>query len=443
MERIVLHRNRAMAAMTDPKADAISVSRSTRRLCSKMLQISSIAPVDVLHVCAMANSVARVWATASPALDKSQHEQQQRRKDVEVCMTQLLQKLAPLLPQLTARQASAILTVLSSVNMPVTKHLQGLAVKLTQELATGDANARDIARALAALAQWDTQALYDPIQTNAMKAMIQQFATTIHHSRDQQAPTGKETAQFLMSAVKLKLRPTDEVLDAASAHMVALIQRPSTYTAEARSIAAVLQTFYQLRYSPTTYQASHLLEQFVMLCNTFPPQQSGLRDISSMVVAAVGLGLTKLGHVVQGIGLQVIHTEGVSSQDLFAVCRSMAMLNVLDLATVGMVLDKVHAQRSNGVSRTSLKQLYQALYSLQPFPHDSETMHTAWGGAYQRMKALEDEECLFERQPSVTPLAQALASLQLRHRTSAQFSPYTADAVLHPKLTGGDPTLVL
>ena len=443
MDRIISHRNHAMAAMTDPKADAISVSQNAKQLCSEMLQISSVGTINTLHVCAMAYSVTKMWAIASTALAKSQYEQQQRRKDVEQCMTQLLRRLQPLLPQLTANQARSVLTYLSTIKMPVTEHLQGLAVKLTQKVTTGDASASDIARALSALAQWDTQVWHDPTQAAAMRAMTQHFATALHHSGDQQALTSKEAAQFLMTAVKLKLRLTAEVLDAISAHMVALIQRPSAYAVEACSIAVVLQSFHQLRYSPTTQQASHLLKHFVMLCKTSPPQQPGLRDICSVVGAAAGLGWTQLGYVVQGIGLQVLHTEGVSSQHLCSVCRSMAMLNVLDLDTLEMVLNNLHAQGSNVVSRTSLRQLYQALYKLQPFPHDSKTVHTAWGNAYERVKALGDEECLFKRQHSVPPLDQVLASLQLRHRINVQFFPYTADAVLHQKLPGGGPILVV
>ena len=226
----MLHRNLAAAAMTDPKADAISVSRNTKRFCSKMLQLSSVATVDTLHVCAMANSVAEVWATVRTALAKSQHERQQCRKDVEECMAQLMRRLPPLLPQLTANHASNVLMSLSKISMPVSEHLQGLAVKLTQKVATGDANARDIARALGALAQWDIQVLHDPTQAAAMRAVIQRFATTLHPSGGQrpssskEAPTGKETAQFLLSAIKLKLRLSDEVLDATSAHMAALMQ---------------------------------------------------------------------------------------------------------------------------------------------------------------------------------------------------------------------------
>ena len=440
--RIMKYQNRAMAAMTDPKADAISVSQNAKQLCSEMLQISPVATLDTVHIIAMAYSVTKTWATASTALAKSQHEQQQCRKDVEQCMRQLLRRLQPLLPQLTARQASSVLTYLSTIKMPVTEHLQGLAVKLTQKVTTGDASASDIARALSALAQWDTQVWHDPTQAAAMRAMTQHFATALHHSGDQQALTSKEAAQFLMTAVKLKLRLTAEVLDAISAHMVALIQRPSAYAVEACSIAVVLQSFHQLRYSPTTQQASHLLKHFVMLCKTSPPQQPGLRDICSVVAAAAGLGWTQLGYVVQGIGLQVIHTEGVSSQQLCTVCRSMAMLNVLDLDTLEIVLNNLHAQCSSAMSVTSLLQLHQALYRLKPALHDSKAMHTAWGGAYQRVKALGDKDWFKAMLNTAEPLNQALASLQLRHRTSVLFFPYTVHVVLRQNLPGDGSFLV-
>ena len=443
MERIIFQHKRAMAAMTDPRTDAIAVSQNAKHICSEMLQISSAATVEALHICAVANSMAQVWATVSTALAKYQHERQQRRKDVEDCMTQLLRRLPPLLPQLTANHASNVLMSLSKINMPVTGHLQGLTVKLTQKVATGDANAREIARALSALAQWDAQVWHDPTHAAAMRAIIWHFGTTLNHSGGQQAPTSMDIAHILLSAVKLKLRPTDEVLDAASAYMVALIQRPTTYAVEARSIAGVLQSLDQLRYAPTTQQASRLLKQFVMLCNTSPPQQPGLRDIGTVIAAAAGLGFTELGYVMWGIGFQVIHTEGVSSQVLCSVCKSMAILNVLDLDTLEVVLNSLHAQGSSAVSDKSLLQLYQALYRLQPFPHDSKAMHSAWGGAYQRVKALGNKDCLLARHRGVAPLNQALASLQLRHRTSVQFSPYTADAVLHQKVPGGGPILVV
>ena len=431
-----------MAAMTDPKADAISVSQNTKHLCSKMLQISSVASVNTFHVCAMAGSVAKVWVTASTAVAKSQHEQQQCRKDVEDCMTQLLQKLQPLLPQLTARQASNILMSLSEIKMPVTEHLQGLIVELTRKVATRDANARDIAEALSALAQLDTQVSHDPTHAAAMRAMIQQFATTLRHSGDQQPPTSRDIAQFLSSAVKLKLRPPDKVLDATSAYMVALMQRPSTYADEARNIATMFQSFHQSRYLPITHQASHLLKRFVMLCNTSPPAKPLMWDIEIVVGAVAGLGLTQLRYVVQGIGLQLIHTEGVSSQALCTVCRGMAMLNVLDLDTLEVALNKLHMQCSSAVNDKSVSQLYHALYQLQPFPHDPQAMHAAWEDLHQRVKALGDKD-FFTRQRTVAYLDQALASLQLRHRTSVQFLPCTADAVLQQKLPRAGPILVV
>lgn len=88
-----------------------------------------------------------------------------------------------------------MLVSLSTIKMPVTEQ-QGLAVKLTQKLATGDVNARDIAQALSALAQWDTQVSHDSKHVDAMRAMIQHFTTTLHHSGGQQAPNSRQTAQF-------------------------------------------------------------------------------------------------------------------------------------------------------------------------------------------------------------------------------------------------------
>ena len=271
--------------------------------------------------------------------------------------------------------------------------------------------------------------------------MVQHFATTLQPS-GQQPSTSKDIAQFLLSSVKLKLRPTDEVLDAASAHMVALIQRPLIWADETRSIAVVLRSFYHLRYSPTIQQASYLLKQFVSLCDKCRPQQLELGDIENVNAAAAGLGLTELGYVVQGIGLQALHAEGVRSQQLCTVCRSMAMLNVLDLDMLETVLSKLHAQGSNGVSRRSVSQLYKALYSLQPFPRDSKTMHTAWGGAHQQVEALGNQWCVLQKQSSIEALDQVLAKLHLRHRTSVQMFPYTADAVLQQKLPGGGSILV-
>lgn len=119
----------------------------------------------------------------------------------------------------------------------------------------------------------------------------------------------------------------------------------------------------------------------------------------------------------------------------------MAILNVLDLDTLETVLNKLHMQYSSVVDDKSLSQLYHALYQLQPSPQDSKAMHTAWGGAYQRVKALRDKE-FTQRQRSAAPLDQALPSLQPRCRTSVHFFPYTADAVLHQKLPGAGPILV-
>ena len=125
---------------------------------------------------------------------------------------------------------------------------------------------------------------------------------------------------MLMNMATLKLRPSLKLLDATSAYMFALVQRPSTYTVEAHSIATLLYSLYKLRHLPDQHQALGLLKRFAKLCSASPLHKKGLRDATNVLVAAAGLGLTEVQPVVQEIGLQVMNTARISSQDLCIVC---------------------------------------------------------------------------------------------------------------------------
>ena len=434
-----------MEAIQNRKSDSTTISQNAKQLYSQIVQINSVADVDASNATKMVGIVAQAQAVASAALKQSKAEQQQCQRVARSCMAKLLQRIPLLLPQLTARQASLILQSMSTINMPIEGDLQGLAIELTQKVATGKASATDIATVFSALAQWEVQGIGNfPLKTehaNSLRVMIKHFAHFLHRPAAKGAPTGQEAAQLVMNMEALNLRPSHDFLDATSAYMLALIQQPSSYTVEAPSIAILLNSLYSLRHLPPHNQAEHLLEQFAKLCSVSPLQKKGVQDATNVVVAAAGLGLPEVQHVVQDIGLRVISSARASSRDLCVVCRCMAMFSVLDLDSLERVLNTLHAKGS-AVSGSSIPQLYHALYQLQPSPRDSQAMHAAWEGVHQRVKALGDTESVSLGQTRNKALSQALVALKVVHKVNVQFFPYTADAVLHEKLLWSGPFLL-
>ena len=444
-KQIVDDHRRAMAAIKGAKADILVLSQKTDLICSWLHKVSSRAGLNVVHVSTLAYSIGQLWAACAPAFGSSKTERSYSHKAMQGCLTQLLHILQPLLPQLTARQASSILKSLAILRMPQPAVSQELPAKLIHTIAASDSTAQDIAAALCALAEWRRSVPAIHFSASAMQAMFRRFAVVDDPTIHKRYATNQEALRFLLAAAELQIRPDAATLDAICARMIALDQQSAAERLSARSIAMLLQVFSEMHYLPETHYMQHLLERFAKLYTTPPPHQPGLEDIRILFSAVSGLGLTQSSQIVWHIGVQVMNRASANAQTLCTVVRCMAALNVLDLDMFVEFLDVLKTEFGQTVSGSDLRQMHQVLHKLEPIELDSKASHIGWEGAHQRLQALG---CPQPAAPvpailrATQAMSQSLRKLNLTHRRHVQFGAYRAEAVLDQKLPRSGPLLL-
>ena len=237
-----------------------------------------MAGLNTVHVHAMMYSVSQLWAACAPALASSKAEQSRCLKAMQGCMMQLLHVLQPLLPQLSARAASGMLTSLSVLRMPLDAVAQTSAAELTRRVDANDATSGDLASAVCALAEWQRHVPDVPMEASAVQALYKLFATFDDQSLHKGSAT-RQVLRLLPKAAVMRMRPDAPTLNAICAYTIALDQQSAAEQLSARSIAMMLQAFSQMRYLPEPPHIAHLLKQFATFCTMSPPLQPGPEDI--------------------------------------------------------------------------------------------------------------------------------------------------------------------
>ena len=444
-DNIMHHRRHAMAVIKHAKTDPIVLSRNTQLICSRLDRISSMAGLNTVHVRALICSVSQLWVACAPALASAKDEQSRCRKAMQGCMTQLLHVLQPLLPQLSARQASSTLKSLAMLRMPLDAVAQKTAVELTFRVDANEATPQDLAGAISALAEWQRHVPGIPVTAKAVQALYKRFATFGDQHFHKGAATSQDVLHFLLKAAKLPIRPDAATLNAICAHMIALDQQSAAEQLSAPSIAIMIRTLSQMRYLPEPPHIAYLLEQFATSCTVSPPLQPGLADIRHVLSALSRLGSIDSCQVVRRLGVQVLNTARTGSHTLCSVVRSMAALDVLDLDMFVQFLDILSTHSGNSVYQPHLTQISQVLYKLEPLPQDSRAMHVVWEGVSLRVQALGCLQPRHERSADLhggEALHRSLAQLQLVHRSFVTLSGYSVGAVLDQKSPRSGPLIL-
>ena len=441
---LTVSRDHALAAIKDARTDTTLVSQTLRGFLLEVFNISSTARMDPRLIDSLIYSVSYVWAASDAALEYSQLRWP-CRQDAEDCMTQMLPRLHPFLPHLTAHQANGILQSLSVFAMPASPDVQALTAKLTQQVAANASDAHDVTAAVSALTQWKRKVDDLHVNTAAMQALCERFAFIINSSFHSRPITSGILLQALSNLASLKVRPSPAVLDSFCAYLVSLVQTPLTSFISAQTIAVTLKACLDLRYLPQPEHSWHLLKWFANLCTMSPHQQPSPEDHRVVIMTAAMLGLAEVFQIVQYLGLQVVNTANVAKPTLCSVLWSMSVANILDIATFTLFLDTLSTQSSEGALQDSdIRRVHQALFRLQPFDHDSQEVHQAWNKASQRVQQMGSvlPRAFNTQTTMLRAFHNALSSLQLVYTRDVQLSGYMADAVLDRKSADSGPVLV-
>lgn len=395
---------------------------------------------------------------------------------------QLLQKVEAVLPQLRAQEAGNVLWACAKLSLNPDLAVPGLTAKLISTVAEDEfAVAQNLSNTVWAVATLTDAGQLAPVDLAVVSTMFTRFMAFVFYPLTERSANSQEVSNLLWAAATLNLRLEATVLHKLYAHLVQLIQHPvtqATVTSQAVSnalwaaatlelrlealaldrlcaqlvqlvqqpstkarvdgqvVANALWSFYKLRHSPEPARLSSLLAHF---CNLFTLQgrQPKSQAISNVVLAMAGFGQSS--HVVEDLAHRLLITDRADlvSQEVCNVIWSLAVLNVLDTATFRLfwkiLLSRFHGQMSG----PGVRQLYQALYKLQP-----PSYNLTWQQLRQEVINTLGPVHLDHSQQSPA-LHSMLQTLQLEHRQDVAFSGYTAEAVLRQKADNGSNLLLV
>ena len=259
--------------------------------------------------------------------------------------------------------------------------------------------------------------------------MCRQFMALIHNPLTEISPTGQNTSNLLWAASILDIRLHATMLDRLGAYLVHLTQQPSTKaTVTAQQVSNTLWSFHKMRHSPNLAHLSSLLAHFNSLF-AIPSRQPTSHNICNVVLAVAGLNFEQSRHTAKDLAHRLLVTDRADmvAQQLCNTVWSLAVLNVLDMATFKLFWSIILSRYHGIVSVPHVTQLYQALYKLQPSSND-----LAWQQLRQEVTATLGPLRLTPSQRSPA-LHNVLQALQLEHSQDVVLSGYTAEAVLKRK----------
>ena len=296
-----------------------------------------------------------------------------------------------------------------------------------------DIEARQISKILWSSAKLGLNSdAFVPGMTDALAAKLLQLTKdTARHQ-----PDAQNCANFMWALATLGHDPADKGLaDAVCNHFARLIRhhdarkRPTS-----QHVSNVMWALAEMNHAPPDGAASGILEWFTRLCK-LPGQEPNAQAMSNTLLACAVLRLKIWGHVSLALinGLLRLDRSSGYKQDYCNAAWSLAVSGMLSSEMFLMFLDRLRSLPTAKVAhdalpRRNLRQLYQALDSLQPLPsvvaQQLQDMLSILG---QRPLPQQDADSSISRR-----LGLALGQLGLAFTPNVALSGYWANAVLQP-----------
>ena len=356
------------------------------------------------------------------------------------CSTLL--QLEPKLPDVGAREISNILWSSAKLGLNpdaavpgMTDALAAKLLQLTKDEARRQPRAQNCANSLWALATLG----HEPADKGLVDAVCNHFAMLIKHHDAQRQPNAQESANVIWALASLSHTPADKgLVDAVCDHFVTLIKHHDAQRQpSSQGVSTVLWALGELNHAPSDGAASAILEWLIRLCK-LPGQQPNAQELSNTLFACAVLHLKVKEHVSLALVDGLLRIERASDYEQ-AYCNaawSLAVSGMLSSEILHALLERLQPLPTAKVAHDALpsrglRQLYQALDSLQPLPSvAAQQLQDMLSSLGQR--PLPDRERDADSSVSRS-LGLALGQLGLAFAPDIPLSGYWANAVLQPR----------
>lgn len=433
-------RKQSLHHITQVSSDPVRVMRILRELYRQMLACSSSPDSNFIHYSASIHSTATVFSASWTALGPAQPQQQESHQLATKCVTQLLQRLEAVLPQLRAQNASNTLWSCAKLGLNPEIAVPGITARLISTVAEDDSTVpQELSNAVWAVATLKGAGQVALVDMAVVGAMCTRFVAFASVASTDKPAKSQEVSNLLWAAATLDLRLEAASLDELCAYLVHLVQQPSSQaTVTAQAVSNALWCFRKMRHQPASAGLSSLVAHFVTSF-TLPGRQPSPQAISNVMLAMAVVGTEHSSPVVKDLARKFVgvHRVDLVPQQVCNVIWSLAVLDVLDIATFKLFWNIILTRFCDVLSDSEVRQLYQVVYKLQPPSFD-----LAWQRLRQEVTDTLGPSCLDPSQQSPV-LHRVLQTLQLEHDQDVALSGFTAEAVLRHKADSGSNVLLV
>ena len=430
-EYIKVYKNQLLESVRGPQPDLAlqSFYGDMSSLCSR-----PGAFIDPSHLNAVIGATAKAWTPAWARL--GQQKQQQARHEMHAFLTEMLQRLQPLLPDVGARQAANLLWSSAKLGLNPDALLPGMTDSLAHQfMADMDvATGQEFANVLVACVKLQLE----PCQGGLVKAICGRLATVDISTVGSQAVANTLHSLAMIPAAA----PSVEVLDALCQRFGVLLKsRQPAELPNEQSIVNTLRALSKLKHAPSDELAMSMMGRMVALCRV-PGQQPTPQAISNVLLACAELSVP-VKQADSGILADLVlnlDRRQVGKQEYANTAWSLAIMGHLcqdQFALLLVLLTALSAADGEMLNVLPLKipelrQLYQSLDWLQPPSSAPAQQQKAWSSLQGKLHRLGPKPA--PDKPSMSgnsKLCAALNQLQLPFKAVVSIqSYYWVDAVL-------------
>ena len=402
--------------------------------------------LNSIHISAAVYGTAKLW-TVAQASHSGWYSKQQADHKLRSFIVRMLQRLEPLLPAVSARQAANLLWSSAQLRL----NPGALVPGMTDSLARGfmfdvdAATAQELANVLVACAKLQLS----PCHGGLLKAILNLLATADLSNFEPQ-----HVANTLHSLVMIPAAaPSFEVLDALCLRFGVLLQsHQAAELPNQQNIANTMWALSKLKHAPSDELALSMVGRIVTLCD-MPGQQPAPQAISSVLLACAELTVpVKQADTDSLVSFLLSSTRRKGIWQAYAnTAWSLAVTGHLRQTQLASMLDQWSAfsgsptQMSTPPPLTAaqLGQLYQALDWLQPHPTAPAQQQSAWSSLERKLYRLGPRPA--PAKPAyfgIRKLCAALNQLQLSFKAMVVIQSYWVTAVLQSQDSKAQPVIL-
>jgi hypothetical protein len=391
--------------------------------------------LNSIHISVAVYGTAKVWVAAKTS-HSGWYARQQANQKLRSFIARMLQRLQPLLPAVSARQAANILWSSAQLRQNPDALVPSMTDSLAREFIVDmdAATAQELANVLVACAKLQL----NPCQGGLFKAILHRLATT-----DLSNFEAQHVANVLHSLATIPAAaPSVEVLDALCQRFSTMLKNGRVAElSNAQSTANMMWALSKLKHAPSDELAMSMVGRMVALCR-LPGQQPKPQEMSNVLLACAQLRLP-VKHADSAILADFVLSLGkrqVGKQECANTAWSLAVMGHLHQDHFSLLLELLspssaaHGDMSNGLRLkiSELRQLYQALDWLHPASSAPAQQQKAWSSLQGKMHRLGPRPA--PGKPNISgnnKLCAALNQLQLPFKAVVSIqSCHWMDAVL-------------